>query len=904
MNALDALFRDEVDRQAGPLRDGLKRCRVEPPDGETIFCAQALKGAARVVGMPATEQLADALELLLSAGELAGTVLQPEQVLAAEEALELIEAVAQAGADLADEVANTMQVQGVLGRLASAAKRGPSRAKSTQRAIPRATLELFAAECEQQAATLTKGLLELESQPQGKMVIEPLMRAAHSVKGAARVVGFDAAVALAHAMEDQFDRALKGMLVLGPDMIDGLLAACDLFQRIGAVTLKADAGAALPDSSLLEAAEHITQLGAAGLAKSDAVLARSAQTLGLEITAEDSDRPTLRADEPPAEPEAGPVFPAAGTKGGFVEARGGDQRVLRVRAGQISRILGLAGESIVEADRLRELGTLLASIRAGQAALADMLDELASQPGAMHRNSAVGRGLVALRLQLQDLRLASSEWFEAFAGHARRSEQLGAGLFREASDTRMRPLGDGLASFPRLVRDLTRRLGKQAELTIDGEAIRIDRDILERIEAPLNHLLRNALDHGIEPAALRVAAGKPERAALGIRARVMGGFIHLEVSDDGAGIDTDKVRTRIAEMALASAEAVSAMDDDLLFDFLFVSGFTTATRVTEISGRGVGLAVVRSVMRDIGGAVHIRSQRGQGSCFTLQVPVSRSVLRSVIVSIGGEPYAFGLSSVSRVLRVGRDQVRTVNGQRYLTQGDQTLALVDAASALGLAAATLDADLLQVVVVSARPHDFGFVVEAVRGQHDLVLQPLDSRLGRIPDVSAAAILPDGQPVVVLDADDLCRSVLRSSAGTDGFRTSSPVTALPQRRRILVVDDSPTVRETQRDALARNGYDVATAADGMEAWHMLRAGAFDLLVSDVDMPRLDGIGLVRSVRQEQRLRTLPVVMVSYRGSAEDRETALAAGADVYLLKANFDDQQLYDAVMRLIGGPERP
>jgi two-component system sensor histidine kinase and response regulator WspE len=302
--------------------------------------------------------------------------------------------------------------------------------------------------------------------------------------------------------------------------------------------------------------------------------------------------------------------------------------------------------------------------------------------------------------------------------------------------------------------------------------------------------------------------------------------------------------------------------------------------------------------------VHIRSQRGQGSCFTLQVPVSRSVLRSVIVSIGGEPYAFGLSSVARILRVSRDQVRTVNGQRYLAQGDQTLALVDTASALALASATLDDDPLHVVVISARPHDFGFVVEGVRGQHDLVLQPLDSRLGRIPDVSAAAILPDGQPVVVLDANDLCRSVLTSSAGTDGSRTPSLVTSLPQRRRILVVDDSPTVKETQRDALARAGYDVATASDGLEAWHMLRGGAFDLLVSDVDMPRLDGIGLVRSVRQEQRLRTLPVVMVSYRGSAEDRETALAAGADVYLLKANFDEQQLYDAVIRLIGGPERP
>ncbi|MFM7506527.1 MAG: response regulator [Rubrivivax sp.] len=898
MNALDALFRDEVDRQAGPLRDALKRCRLAPPDGEAMFCAQALKGAARVVGMPPAERLADALEMLLGAAEAAGSVLSGAQLMAAEHALELIEALAQAGADQADDVADAERVQDVASRLAVVGRRSSGRTVAPRREVPAATLELFSLECEQQAKALTQGLLELESHPDRLALVEPLMRAAHSIKGAARVVGLDSAVALAHAMEDQLDRARKGTLVLGPDLVDALLAACDQFQRVGSSLVKPGSAAAPADSSLLELAERISHLGASGLAQAGAAVPVEAKPL-LDPLPGQGQPPPAAADAEAAGPSVDAHAPSAQRA-----ASGEEDRVLRVRVGQISRMLGLAGESIVECDRVRRLSPIVDRLRWDHTRLSDLVDELERRLGSPPRQTPVGQGLNALRATLQDLRVVSREWSDEFAAHARRSEQLAIGMYREASETRMRPLSDGLASFPRLVRDLSRKLDKQAELSVEGAGIRIDRDILERIEAPVNHLLRNALDHGIEPVALRRAHGKPDAAVLAIRAQRIGSSIQLDVSDDGGGIDFDKVRVRVAEQGLAESGAVAQMDQDRLIGFLFLSGFSTAARITELSGRGVGLAVVRSVMRDIGGSVRVTSQRHRGTCVTLQIPVSRAVLRAIVVSIRGEPYGLGLASVARIARVSRSEVHEVDGQPFFVDGGHTVTLVDTGAALGLPAPGEPASDLEVLVLDARPQRLGLVVDELLGQHDLVLRRVDSRLGRISHVSAFAVLPDGRPVVVLDADDLSRTVAGSDGGRRFALTASAAAEGRRLRRILVVDDSPTVRATQRDTLAQAGYEVVTANDGLEGWQLLRQGGFDLLVTDVDMPRLDGIGLVRSVRAESGLAPLPVIIMSYRGSEQDRQAGMAAGADAYLLKANFDDQQLIDIVAQLIGGPVGP
>ncbi len=871
MSALDALFRDEVEQRAPVLHDGLRRCEQAVPDGEMLFAAQALKGAARVVGVRKAERLADGLELLLGASESAGRLLTSAQLQACADALELIEAIAQSGAARADEVATEAQLADLMERLAvPVAAAAVTRRSRAPASVTAATLDLFRQECEQHTRAMGEGLLALEREPDQPALLDRLMRASHSVKGAARAVGLDSAVALAHAAEDQLERARRRQILVGPDLVDVLLAASDLIQRIGVAV--STGGEPPADEEVLGCAARITQTGLASLVHPPAAAAE-----GGPLESDGAD--PSRGSRPPIEAE----------------------RVVRIRATQLSRLVALSGELVVETGRQGLLAAAQQRMRRQQAGIADLLDELQQSMATLPGSAAQRSRLEELRKRLNDLRAGNAAWSDDFDQHARRKEDLSLRLYREALDSRLQPLADGLGSFPRLVRDIARRLGKQAGLTVSGDTHRIDRDILERIEAPLNHLLRNALDHGLEPPAVRRDRGKPEQGRVSIDARVVSGLLEISVADDGAGIDIDKVRARVAEKGLETAEAARNLPQDRLLDHLFVSGFSTADRVTEISGRGVGLAVVRSVMRDVGGSVSLQTTPGQGVRFELRVPISRSVLRAVVVSIAGEPHAFALTRVDRLVRLSATEVLSSGNRRYIVLDGRTVSLVWAAEVLELGPATPSARQFDVVVVSDFGHSVGFVVDAVLSEQDMVLQPLDPRLGRVPDIGAAAVLPDGRPVLVLDAEDMVRSVLRAlrspASGLDGHAPAAP----GRRLRVLVADDTATIREMERDLLARAGYEVLTAADGMEAWQLLQGTDVDLVMTDVDMPRLDGIGLIRSIRQDARLRAVPVIVVSYRASASDRQQGLDAGATVYMTKADYEDSHLLDTVARLVGRP---
>jgi len=868
VSALDALFRDEVEQRAPVLRDGLRRCEQSAPDGEMLFAAQALKGAARVMGVRKAERLADALELLLGASETAAGPMAAAQLQACADALELIEAIAQSGAARADEVATDAQLADLLDRLAVPVASATVTRPVRQRApLTAATLELFKQECEQHSRVMGEGLLSLERSPDQPELLDRLMRASHSAKGAARAVGLDSTVALAHAAEDQLERARRRQIRVGPDLVDALLAASDLIQRAG---IAVSSGAEPPaDDVMLACASRIVQAG---------------QACMLHPTFETGDG------------ESGPADASASPRQAVEE-----ERVVRIRATQLSRLVALSGELVVESSRQGLLAAAQQRMRLQQSGIADLLDELQQSMATLPGGHALRSRMEALRLRLSDLRQSNVAWSEDFEQHARRKEDLSLRLYREALDSRLQPLADGLSAFPRLVRDIARRLGKQAELTVSGETHRIDRDILERIEAPLNHLIRNAVDHGLERPALRRERGKPEQGRVAIDARVVSGLLEISVSDDGAGIDIDKVRARVAEKGLETPEAARDLPHDRLLDHLFVSGFSTADQVTEISGRGVGLAVVRSVMRDVSGSVSLHTRAGQGVRFELRVPISRSVLRAVVVSIAGEPHAFALTRVDRLVRLALADVLTAGNRRYVVLDGRTVSLVWASELLELGPADPSARPLDVVVVSDFGQSVGFIVDAVLSEQDMVLQALDPRLGRVPDISAAAVLPDGRPVLVLDAEDMVRSVLRTPGSqASQHEARSPV---PTRRalRVLVADDTATIREMERELLVRAGYDVVTATDGMDAWQQLHNTDVDLVMTDVDMPRLDGIGLIRSIRQDARLQRLPVIVLSYRASANDRQQGLDAGATVYMTKADYDDSHLLDTVAQLIGRP---
>ncbi len=442
-------------------------------------------------------------------------------------------------------------------------------------------------------------------------------------------------------------------------------------------------------------------------------------------------------------------------------------------------------------------------------------------------------------------------------------------------------------------------------MEVRGEQTGVDRDILEKLEAPLSHLIRNALDHGIEQPDRRTAAGKPPVGTILLEARHRAGMLQITITDDGEGIDVEKIRARAGALGLVASQVADQLSASELLEFLFLPGFSTANAVTEISGRGVGLDAVQSMVKAVGGSVRVTTQPGRQTVFTLQLPITMSVIRALLVEIGGEPYAFPLTRIDQILSCRHADIRTVEGRQYVDHDGVSIGLVLAAQVLDLELPPAPAmgDALPVVVISDRGQQFGMIVSSFLGERDLEVRPLDPRLGKVPDISSASLLENGNPVLIVDVDDLVRSI-------DGLLTGRRLTRVEfarmaerarRRKRILVVDDSITVRELERQLLQSWGFDVDVAVDGMDGWNTIRGGQYDLVVSDVDMPRLDGIGLVSLIKADPERKGIPIVIVSYKDREEDRLRGLEAGANRYLTKASFHDETFRHTILDLIGEP---
>ncbi|MFT0625747.1 hybrid sensor histidine kinase/response regulator [Ectopseudomonas guguanensis] len=736
-------------------------------------------------------------------------------------------------------------------------------------------LDLFRLEAEAQKQVLDTGLLILERDPGNAGQLEACMRAAHSLKGAARIVGLDNGVQVAHAMEDLLVAAQEGLLRLLPDHIDALLQGSDLLLRIGQ---------AQQDDELQARVESLT--------------ARLQMLLGNAVPAlrTQPDNSTLlpQHSAEPRQPEVAGA-PLAETTG---DER--TSRVLRVSAERFDHLIDLSGKSLVEFQRTKPLNESLHRLKRQQESARRTLEKLREHLLGTDLD-ATAQALFAesrnLLLECQQQLQAHQELFDDFVWYGgQRTQQL----YDLALASRMRPFADVLAGQARMLGDLGRSLGKQVRLEIEGENTQVDRDVLERLEAPLTHLLRNAVDHGIEPPALRARKGKPEEGVVQLRARHHAGMLVLEVGDDGAGVDLERVGQAVIKRRFATAEQVQQMTEEELLAFLFLPGFSMSQQVTEVSGRGVGLDVVQHEIRRMRGNVRLLQSPDQGCLFHLELPLTLSVVRALVVSIGGEAYAFPLAQIERMLRLPRSTIVQLEGRQHFWLEDEHVGLISAAQLLQCSEKQSDEDSIPIVLIRDREQYHGLAVEAFLGEFTLVLMPLDARLSKVRDVAAGALLHDGTPVLILDVDDLLNSVgkLLGDGHLERVDHAGNVRQAVSKR-VLVVDDSLTVRELERKLLLSRGYQVAVAVDGMDGWNALRAEPFDLLITDIDMPRMDGIELVTQVRQDPRLRSLPVMVVSYKDREEDRRRGLEAGADYYLAKASFHDEALLDAVQTLIG-----
>jgi two-component system, chemotaxis family, sensor kinase CheA len=459
-------------------------------------------------------------------------------------------------------------------------------------------------------------------------------------------------------------------------------------------------------------------------------------------------------------------------------------------------------------------------------------------------------------------------------------------LQEQTMRARMVSVGTIAGPLRRAVRDIAHDRGKQVRWELAGESTELDRHVLEQLREPLVALVRNAADHGIEAPAERADAGKPREGRVRLHARQLGADIVISVGDDGRGIDTARVQ-----------EATGGSEGDAL-EAIFRPGVSTAETVTEVSGRGVGLDAVRTAVGALRGRIEVRTTAGAGTEFRISVPMTLATLRCLLVRAGGRPYALPMHSTATALPPSAEAPVGVEGRRAVWLGDETIGLTDLTAVLGVPAA--DGPPGPAVVLTALGARHAFRVDELLGQRDVVLKDLGRLLPRLELLAGASVEPDGSIMLVLDAAGL----VGAARGTAPLPIAAPPEALepppaePAGGRVLVVDDALTIRELQRSILERAGYEVATAATGREALARLVEDGADLVLTDVEMPGMDGLALTAAIRDTPALASTPVLILTTRGSEEDRQRGLEAGADVYLVKSAFDERALLTAVRGLL------
>jgi two-component system sensor histidine kinase and response regulator WspE len=802
-------------------------------------------------------------------------------------------------------------------------------------------LELFRLETESQTSVLADGILAIEQGRHDAETIDSMMRAAHSLKGAARIVGVAPAESVAHALEDRLIAVGRDRASVDTASVDRLLAAVDFLGRVaGEWQANAPDGAWNDEAGRIVAGLETLGIGRPATGEPSHRSPNAPPTPAPPAPASDAQGvapvPTpARSSGEPAIPKrtAGKDSVASAAERDRTAASGparpsddATDRVVRVSADSLTRLVGLAGESLVEARLLRPFVDSLVRVREAHLSLCDDLAELRGLfgglpgpradgialpagtplPGWSPQAEAIGQERLERACRRAEEMLAElGRRIEGFESFARRNEDLAGRLHHEIIASRMRPLADGIRGLPRLVRDLARTLGKQARLVVAGGQTGVDRDILDSLEATLAHLVRNAIDHGLESPSERLAAGKAAEGTIRIEAGHRAGMLTISVADDGRGVGLEALRRSIVDKGLAPEEVARRLGEQELLEFLFLPGFSTRGSVTEISGRGVGLDAVQTMAKSVGGGIRITTVPGRSTAFLLQLPITMSVIRAVLVAVRGEPYAFPLTRIDRICFVEPAALGSIEGRQFFDLDGTAIGLVPASQVLGFGPVDdTPADPLPIVVVSDRGRRFGLIVDTVLGERDLDVRPLDPRLGKVPDIASASLLENGDPVLIVDTEDLVRSIENLLAGGRPAPIvigSGDEPTPSRRRRILVVDDSITVRELERQLLESRGYDVDVAIDGMDGWNSFRSGEYDLVVSDVDMPRLDGIGLVKLIRSDTRRGRTPVVIVSYKDREEDRLRGLDAGADRYLTKGSFHDETFLATVAALAGDP---
>lgn len=759
-------------------------------------------------------------------------------------------------------------------------------------------LATFRVEADEHLTSMSSGLLALEKAPAGaalSRIVETIFRDVHSLKGAARAVNLAHVESVCQSLESIF-AALKGaQLDISGPLLDLLHESIGVLGQL----LVAEAGPSGASSPL--AAALIRRLEEA----------REAPPADLGATAGPDPVADVVVQTPPAAPGQAPD-------------------TVRVSIAKLDAVMHHVEELLAprlaasqRAQELRETAATLAAWKKQRQLLQPTLRQIERTLSQDPRRAkqAAGNGgndpmrgkrelpklleyLDAEQLQMKLLEDRLARLSQSAEHDQRMLVGMTDGLLHDVKEMQLLPFSSLLEILPRFVRELAREQDKDVELVVQGGEIEIDRRILDAMKDPLIHLLRNGIDHGIERPAIREARGKPPRGVIGLSiSQRDGGKVEVAVTDDGAGIDSDLVRAAAGRLGGLAAEETERLSEQDALSLVFRSGVTTSPIITDVSGRGLGLAIVHERVERLGGNIAIESIPAAGTTFRIVLPLVLANFRGVVVRAGGQQFVVPAANIERVMRVPGQDVRTVENRETILLDGEAVSLVWLGDVLEIprppALAGQESRALVIVLGVSRMR-IAFRVEEIHGEQEVLVKALGRQLARVRNVAGASVLGTGQVVPVLNVPDLMKSAMKHATRAPGPAPASPAegTGGAAKRSILVVEDSITSRSLLTGILESAGYDVAAAVDGVDGYTALKTGAFDLLVSDVEMPRMDGFDLTAKVRADKQLSQLPVVLVTALGSREHRERGVDVGANAYIVKSSFDQGNLLEVIRRLL------
>jgi two-component system chemotaxis sensor kinase CheA len=728
---------------------------------------------------------------------------------------------------------------------------------------------------------LNEGVITLESDPGNRELIDQMLRDAHTLKGSSRMVGLIEISDVAHRLEDIMVKVRDGEMAYRPSMSDSFFEALDMI-----VFLCDNAGKPLPPGTdITGLTARLTAVAETGDASNVPTEAVAADPVA------DTDDSADAAAEPGDEPQRA-------KRDEELKAR--EQATIRIRTTQLDSMLNLVSEVVIaqikSEQRTLDVRGMQSGLGEAWKAWTNVKATVGQMDPADERIAALLEEIGAVDAAMSDARRAMHSFAKDHHEDVARSATVVSDLQEQGMQLRMLPVSTIFNTFPRATRDLARDFKKDVELVIEGAETELDKKVLEEINDPLIHIMRNAIDHGIESPETRESAGKPRAGTIRMAARQEGDHIVIEISDDGAGIDPDRVRAAAVRKGYISESEAMAMSDREATYLIFESGFSTAAIITEISGRGVGMDVVRRFVVDkLKGSLDVESGLGTGTTFRLTIPLTLAIIRALLMRVGDRVFAIPTQNIDETLRVAPDEILKAEGREVIRRRRRTVPLVRLGDLLGVAH-TPSGTKVPIATIGFSGHRMGFVVDSFVGEQQIVIKTLGTHLKRVENVAGVTVLGAGEVVVILNVPDLMANARTRS----GMRVREAVAQEKTGpKRILVCEDSFTTRELERSIFESAGYDVEVAMDGAQGLALLRQGLqVDAVVTDVQMPNMTGFELTKAIKADPQLQRIPVVIVTSLERDEEKAEGIDAGADAYITKSVFNQDTLIETVERLI------